>query len=78
MAVAFVLPHVLNAVASLARDGLRYDRMRRMSNEGPLIAQVPAMAGGIAHAESGALGDLGAMFASIPKAAWRYLRIKSM
>jgi|HubBroStandDraft_4_1064222.scaffolds.fasta_scaffold373617_1 hypothetical protein len=77
-AVAVVAPYAVRMFSSVARDAARYNRMRRMSGEGPLLEDFGAVIKDIAKAESRAVGDIVDSVASVPADAARYARIKMM
>jgi hypothetical protein len=61
-----------------ARDLRRYNRMREMSGQGPLSRELPAMAREVFANERASAPNFGALIASLPKDAARYLKMRAM
>lgn len=68
----------LRIIFAISADTRRYDRLRKMSNDGPLIAQVPEMLAQSLDAERKALPPMLSALATLPSDAWRYVRMKTM
>jgi hypothetical protein len=62
----------------LMADTRRYDRARAMSNDGPLIAQIPEIVAQAIAAERKALPGMFSALATLPQDAWRYARLRAM
>ncbi|MFN2449015.1 MAG: hypothetical protein ABR508_04370 [Candidatus Baltobacteraceae bacterium] len=56
----------------------RYDRIRAMSNEGPVLEETPDMLLQIAVQERQTFKEWGAFFKSLPRDIARYVKIESM
>ena len=78
LAAIYVVPRLVMLVRTLVQDVGRYNDIRAMSNEKPLIAEVPEMARDIVAGELAAMKDAASSFESLPEDAARYMRIKSM
>ncbi len=63
---------------SVAADVRRYDRMRAMSGDGPLAAEMPEMVGRIVESERKSLPGLLPTILGLPSDALRYARMKLM
>jgi hypothetical protein len=66
------------AALAVLRDVRRYDRMRRMSGEGPIVRQIPKMLAEIASKERGTATECIRVLAEFPHDAARYLRLAAM
>jgi hypothetical protein len=77
-AAALVVPWLIRVFASLGRDVRRYGQMRAMSDEKPMMEELPALSREIVAGEKQALRDARSSLDSVPADALRYMKIKAM
>lgn len=77
-AAALIVPWVIRVLASLGRDVARYGAMRAMSDEKPMMGELPALSREILAGEKQALRDARSSLDSLPADALRYMKIKAM
>ena len=76
VAAVFIVPRLVTMIRSLIHDVGRYNGMRAMSNEKPLIHEVREMASDITANESTALKGVAESIESLPADAARYIKMK--
>jgi hypothetical protein len=77
-AAIVVVPWLIRIVLGLAKDVSRYDAMRAMSDEKPMLEELGAMSREIVAGEKQALRDAKLSLDSLPADAMRYMKIRAM
>ena len=77
-AAALVVPWLIRVLSALGRDVARYGQMRAMSDEKPMMDELPALSRQIVAGEKQALRDARSSLDSLPADALRYMKIKAM
>jgi len=78
LAVAAAAAWIARKVVISAAEWQREDRMRAMSNEGPLSRELPRMLGESLAAEGPFLGELAKFAMKFPAEVARYIRAEQM